>query len=322
MLNVGSVVALVMTILVVAPRAYADLLVSSFGTNSIMEFDSSSGAFLGTFANVSGPSGTTFGPDGDFYVASISSNTVSRYTSMGSPLGTFAAGDGLQGPAGITFGPDGNLYVVSECSGTILRFDGTSGASLGTFAVIPGTGHRVPIDLHFGPDANLYVSTQLPKSEILRFSGSTGALLDSFASGGGLFFPAGFLFGPDGQLYVNDHGTDSVLRYDGKTGAFLDTFAEGPGLIETTGDNSGLAFLPTGDLLVSNGYAANVARFNAVTGAFEGFAVSGGTAGLNDPTWLSVRPIPEPGTIVMLIVGLLPIVTHECARLLRRTRGC
>jgi hypothetical protein len=71
----------------------------------------------------------------------------------------------------------------------------------------------------FGPDGNLYVSG-FGSDNVLRYSGTTGALLGVFASGGGLDSPLGLVFGPDGNLYVSSAVTDNVLRYDGTTGAF------------------------------------------------------------------------------------------------------
>ena len=45
----------------------------------------------------------------------------------------------------------------------------------------------------FGPDGNLYVSSG-DSDEVLRYDGTTGAFIDSFASGGGLDSPFGLAF--------------------------------------------------------------------------------------------------------------------------------
>ncbi len=297
-----KIIGLVVTLCFVAFPSYASLLVSSFNTNSVLEYDSSTGAFLGIFADVAGPAGHTFGPDGNFYVSSIPGNAVLRYSPTGALLGTAATGGGLQYPAGVAFGLDGKLYVASEGNGNIIRYDASSGAFLNVFAAVPSS---VPIELKFGSDGNLYVSTQLPNSEILRFNGASGALMGTFASGGGLSLPAQFAFGPDGNLYVNSLGNDSIIRYDGTTGMFLDVFAQGQGLNETTGDNAGLVFTPEGNLFVSNAFAGNVTRFNGATGAFEGLLVTPpNNGGLDDATWLTIRPIPEPETYTMVLAGL------------------
>ena len=57
---------------------------------------------------------------------------------------------------------------------------------------------------------------------MLRFNGSTGALIDTFA-----MVPSvrGITFGNDGKFYATSgFFSASVRRHDGVTGAFLDTF--------------------------------------------------------------------------------------------------
>ena len=77
----------------------------------------------------------------------------------------------------------------------------------------------------FGPDGNLYV-TSFGTNQVLRYNGTTGALLGTFvaAGSGGLSLPRGLTFGPDGNLYVGSFGSGDVLRYNGATGAFIDDF--------------------------------------------------------------------------------------------------
>jgi DNA-binding beta-propeller fold protein YncE len=71
--------------------------------------------------------------------------------------------------------------------------------------------------------------------EVFRYNGSTGALMGTFASGGGLNFPCGLVFGPDGNLYVSSEFSNEVIRYNGTTGALIGTFASGPRLNFPTG---------------------------------------------------------------------------------------
>jgi DNA-binding beta-propeller fold protein YncE len=67
-------------------------------------------------------------------------------------------------------------------------------------------------------------------NEVIRYNGTTGALIGTFASGGGLNYPFGLVFGPDGNLYVCSLFSNEVIRYNGTNGALIGTFASGPEL--------------------------------------------------------------------------------------------
>jgi len=77
---------------------------------------------------------------------------------------------------------------------------------------------------------------------VLEYNGTTGAFVTNFASGGGLNFPQGLVFGPNGNLFVSSEGSDSVLEYNGTSGAPIGTFASGGGL----SDPGVLTFSPGG----------------------------------------------------------------------------
>jgi len=62
----------------------ADLLVSSEGTNQILRYNGSTGAFIDAFVaagsgGLASPHGLVFGPDGDLYVSSYGTNQILRY---------------------------------------------------------------------------------------------------------------------------------------------------------------------------------------------------------------------------------------------------
>src|SRR5207244_3071481 len=134
---------------------------------------------------------------------------------------------------GLAVGPNGDLFVSARSTNDVLRYDGNTGAFLGTF-VSPGSGGlNAPDSLAFGPDGNLYVTStgfnggtgNYPS--VLRYDGTTGAFLGTFASGGGLSGPQGLQFGLDGNLYVSSFNTNQILRYSGTTGAAMGIFASG-----------------------------------------------------------------------------------------------
>src|SRR5579859_316166 len=213
-----------------APTARADgyLLVSSFGTDSVLRYNETTGAFVDAFVP----------------------------TKSG----------GLREPLGVIFGPDHNLYVASGLEpdhGTgkqeVLRYNGATGAFIDAWGGdFLGASPRAIL---FGPDGNLYVtngSATRVSQGVLRYNGTTGAFIDDFVAGGsgGLGDPTGMVFGPDGatdgklDLYVTDVFLNSVLRYDGTTGAFKGVFVTSGsgGLINPFG----LVFGPDGNLYVAS----------------------------------------------------------------------
>src|SRR5262249_6975471 len=122
---------------------------------------------------------------------------------------------------------------------------------------------------------------------ILRYDGATGAFLGAFADDKSLTNPRTILFGPDGNLYIdNKFGAGAVLRFDGTTGALLDTFV----LTGTAGldDPTTMVFGPDGkndgklDLYVGQGTDnSNILRFDGTTGAFKGVFVPSFAGGLH-----------------------------------------
>jgi hypothetical protein len=137
-LLIAALVAIVMTAFSVC--AYADLLVSSRDSNSILRYNEATGAFIDEFVSsgsggLNSPRSLLLGPDGNLYVSSGGTDSVMRYDgTTGAPLpapgqmgAVFASGGGLRGPAGLILGRDGNLYVDSQNTNSVLRYSGTTG---------------------------------------------------------------------------------------------------------------------------------------------------------------------------------------------------
>jgi outer membrane protein assembly factor BamB len=137
------------------------LLVGSGGTNQVLAYDYSTGAFTTTFVSagsggLSSPADLAFGPDGNFYVVSQSSGQVLRYNgTTGAFISAFvpAGSGGLSLPQGMVFG-DGNLYVGSERTNQVLEYNATTGAFAGVFAA--GLG-GTPVRLLFVPSLAMNV---------------------------------------------------------------------------------------------------------------------------------------------------------------------
>lgn len=124
----------------------------------------------------------------------------------------------------------------------------------------------------------MYVSDAVSNS-VLRFNGTTGALVSTFvaAGAGGLSAPVGMVFGRDGNLLVVSSGSNQVKRYNGTTGAFIDNFV-------STNLNSPwqIRIGPVDkDLYVSNSGDSSVVRFHRTTGSLNRVFVASGSGGLN-----------------------------------------
>lgn len=165
------------------------------------------------------------------------------------------------------------LFVGSLGDSSVKRYDGRTGAFIETFVAPASGGLRDPEGLAMGPDGNLYVSSfgdvhagGRNYGAVLRYSGSTGALLGTFVppnTNQQIGFE-GLQFGPDGNLYVTGWFTNSILRYDGRTGAALGAFASGHELLNPYS----FTFGPEGDLYVASTKSNRILRYSGATGAF------------------------------------------------------
>jgi len=226
------------------------LLVPSFDDNRVYRYDAATGAFVDVFVprrsgGMVEPWACIFSPwDGSLVVGAghfVSGQFIGALRfdgETGAFINQFTPQ--LIEVHGITFGPDGDLYIGQRLEpgvGAISRFDGLTGEYRGDFVPAGSGGIVHPVAHVFGPGGrggkrlDLYVAERSSAS-ILRYDGETGEFLGAFvASGsGGLEFPLGLVFGPDGDLYVADGGATApaVLRFEGPAsrspGAFLGEF--------------------------------------------------------------------------------------------------
>lgn len=277
--------------------ARADLLVSSRDSDSILRFDQTNGAFLGTFVTagsggLSQPVGMRLGPDGSLFVSSFGTNQILKYDGKtGAYQGVFVSGPSLSNPADLRFGSDGSLYVANFGDATVTRYDGTTGALLDTYT---GPDLSQPTSVLFDGMGRLLVSS-FGTDKILRLDASSSSFVP-FASSG-VLGPSGLAIGPDANLYVASLLGFEVRKYDIGSGADLGAFA-------STGDfsyPSDVLFDLDGRLLVTSLTFASVLGYDGVTGAAQG--VFAGGNGLNLPAQLLLIPVPEPSSALLALCG-------------------
>ena len=190
------------------------------------------------------PEGIVFGPDGNLYVASSTTDEILRYDGLtGAFLNTFvtAGSAGLDEPRGLAFDvASGDLFVSSGQTDEILRFNGLSGLPVGTgiFVAAGSGGLSGPVGLVFDTVANELLVASSNTDRVLRYDefgfpvGGTGVYVNPNV--GGLDNPQDLAI--DGtNLFVASHDTDQVLRYNLNTGAFLANATVGSPLDEPSG---------------------------------------------------------------------------------------
>ena len=167
--------------------------------------------------DVFGPTGMSFAPNGNLYIADTTASNVHVYDTAGNSVASMDSPE-LSQPTDVTFDAAGNLYVVNPGNGNVLISIGGTQPLAEFFATQTG-GLVNPSALTFGPNGELYVldSTTGSGPAIRRYTaaGAADGTVISYAST--FFQPNDIAFGPDAKLYVSGLDLSSnagqVLRY-------------------------------------------------------------------------------------------------------------
>lgn len=260
------------------------ILVCSNATDSILKYDTNSGAFLGIFAGgVLEPQALVIGSDAKIYVTNngLAVRSVSRYHPDGSFDALFAS-DPLIGNVitDLEFDGDGRLYVANPGNNNVLRFN-ADGSFDRIFA--SGSGLRNPTGITFGSDLKLYVTSEGPTApdpgKILRFN-ADGTFDQEFTTVR-LRQPSDIVF-YGFNAYVTDVEKQVVFSYTA-AGVYQGLFATAGGLTKPVQ----LLFGPDGNLYVTSGQVhgtslpgtfagSSILRYNGSNGRFMGVFISGG----------------------------------------------
>lgn len=274
----------------------ADLLVASYGSNSILRF-SNSGSFIGTVWTGSGapPIGIAIGPDGALYTSNAYQSFISRLDTATQNFVPFTSGGSLTSPHQIAFGgPLKDLYSSDLWLGygpppTPHRFSGITGAFIQTIQLPTNVyGYGSSTGVAVDSAGSVYIGDR-NTGYIYKFANESLQLLVQ------VNLPVeGLTIGPDGKLYVVSSFGYRILRYslDGTP------FGLGGNLADATFINDGRLVVPfnvqfdsSGMIYVTNTYASEILRYSP-SGAFVDTVIAAGVGGLNLPTYMVFTPTP------------------------------
>lgn len=291
--------------------AIGDVYVGDGDGSGIFQYDGASGAFVTNFTPYSGPGilGMDWGPDGNLYaviqrsptrwdVAKIDGNTGAKLGNVLSYNNPSAASVAK----GIAFGPDGDLYLGDWFQARIDRYQAGSFTLKDSYSAVPGDGLGTPNYMTFAPNGNLMVVSG-GFNRVLEFDTANNGvnLLGTFASFPNSQQPQDLAFGPNGNLFVSAGYTGNVGEFDGNTGAYIGDFVPA----ESGRSAIGLRFDDYGRLLLAADGAGGykVLAYDSITGDPLGDFIPEGSGGLGSPIYVTIKPVPEPATLGMLLVA-------------------
>ncbi len=205
--------------LVVGPDG--SLYVANRNYGSIEHFDTATGAYLGTTADVHAiglnPAGMTLGPDGNLYFSSTSNNGVYEVNLSGGNAVTNVPSPASGGPYDLVFDPVTGALLSNDVNSKVL-FDGVAGPNN-----IYASGLSGPFGMAFGPDGRLYVTDQFAGNSSVVAIPAGGGAPTLFSTNNIFSTPRYLAFDSQGNLWVADQGSNRLIELN-STGATIGAF--------------------------------------------------------------------------------------------------
>ncbi|MCA9709291.1 MAG: hypothetical protein KDK70_25840, partial [Myxococcales bacterium] len=227
-------------LLLAAPSARAELLVSEFGVGTVVDVEAG-----GDFTNaprfatgLSGPFGMCVGPGGDVYVAEFLSGEVTIITAGGDFTATAPFASGLLNPVELHCSPT-EVWVTEFEFGPSDVTDITAGGDF-TGAPAYATGLQQVVGILRDAGGTLWVSRQDLGQIIDVTAGGDLSMAAPYATGGNL---TRGLTQRGASLYAADTGTQTVLDWTAGGNMSLNVFAQVSGVVNVVNTDLGLMAL-------------------------------------------------------------------------------
>ncbi len=283
---------------------------------------------------------------GDIFisVAAPGNGAVYKINETGA-VSTFATG--LADPVGLSFSPDGQLYVVERASGEVTNIStggdfssasayswgfssnelrnlliDSSGRMLvanrqaGTVVDITGGGNQLSAPIFasgLSGTRDIFQTSTGSIYAVEEYSGEVtditagGNLVDAIPFAGGFSIPYALAESPSGYLYLAEALSGNV--YDITLGGFgASIFASSLGIVDE------IIFANDGTFLAVQEYLSTIVDISG-GGASPFDIVASGLGQYPQQIAIAPSPVPEPGTIWLMLSCLLPMCLRSAFRL-------